>query len=285
MKLLKGIAIASLGLCSMANAAMYQNACQNQSNVVPCENKAWSISADALYMQNVGNLLDSYAQPGPGMESDFGWGFRIQGSYYFSNGNDITINWSSYDKTSHFTDTLGTVFNAGNQVEQQNKFDVINIEFGQKLDFGERFDIRAHGGIQYGKLMEKYREQLTGTYTDTDKSDIDTIGPRVGINTSFLVKDNISVFANGGIALLSYKETAVGTQTTAQIHRVGSVTRKTILTETDLKLGLQYDRMMTNGMLSTHVAWENMIYNNGAMGVTNLSWGGISLGAKWTSNA
>src|SRR3989338_274579 len=151
VKMLKKTTMAVLGLSisGMAAAGMYSAppapTCVPGDVTVPCEAKLWDLGIQALYLRPVldaDRAYESLSNDGHhynNLDTDWDWGFRLEGSYHFSTGNDITMNWSHYDNDQYHDGFNGTLAIPGFSVlpfadyavQSQNKFDQVNLVFGQ----------------------------------------------------------------------------------------------------------------------------------------------------------
>jgi len=288
--------VLALGALSQANAAMY-NMCKEGVNMVPCEAEAWDIGVDALHLKNVGNFFDDFIEHGNNFDPDYGWGVRVEGSYHFGTGNDITINWAHISKASDGTDN-NTFFDEGVNInfEQKAQFHIFNAEFGQHLDFGDRFNVRAHFGFQYADLKETYNTRQAFTANNVTFAVDDELmhfaskgwGPRVGLDLSYLVADNFDVFTDVAVAAMSLKVDA-RFQDAFNFGNIGGTFAGTfderrLDIASDFAIGVRYTYEMGSGDLSGKVAWEDHIYTNAGATGNTLSWEGVTFGLKWVGN-
>ena len=95
--MLKKTFIAVLGLTanSLVLAGTMGPVCTPGNVNVPCEAKQWSFGLDALYLNvNNGNNR-GYQSNAPlyRVNDEWNWGFRAEGAYQYSTGNDAAISW------------------------------------------------------------------------------------------------------------------------------------------------------------------------------------------------
>jgi hypothetical protein len=276
--MLKKTAIAALvlGFSGAASAAMYAPApapaCAAGNVTIPCEKNAWDLGIDALYLrpENV-RLLDALGQ-----RADYGWGFRLEGSYYFSTGNDVTLNWSHFKRTKDQTLTaaqaatativLGDTVNAG-AASAEAKFDMVNFEFGQMINFGESVSTRFHGGLQYIQNTDNLTVQTLGTLDQKTTG----FGPRAGVMSKYDFGNGFGVYGDVAAGMLVAKRTATSA---SDIHG-------TMIT-TDANVGVSYTHAMAQGDLTARLAWgvKQFTFNSGTEGFD-----GFTLGLKWVGNA
>jgi hypothetical protein len=289
------MALAILAASAGANAGMYK-ACVDTPNQVPCEASAWDIGGEALYYRNDSNSVIGDVVNNRGgnnnnqiidFRPDFGWGYRIEGSYHFGTGNDLTVNWAHYDKTSTGTDTFGRIFAVGVDFSLQSKFDIVNVEFGQHLQFGEKVNLRAHAGLQFSNIQEKWREQLVvgGVFSDADRVDLNGWGPRVGMDGSYEIMNGFAFFARGAAAILEMTHTINAGANGRFWSFTAEEKMHNVIPEGELSFGGKYTRAMAQGEVTAKVAWEERVYLNAAFGSDAMSWNGLSFGLKWVGNA
>jgi hypothetical protein len=267
------IAALVLGTCGVANAGMYQT-CKAGNATVPCEGSAWDFGADALYLNTREATVNSTNLTVP-TSADWGWGFRIEGSYHFGTGNDFNVNWAHFKKTT----TANLDFGQGDNVvslDWENGFDIVNFEFGQHVDFGERWDVRMHMGVQYARVNDEI--SLNNAFGSIK---VEGWGPRAGARVAYDINNGFGVFGDASISVL----TASNDFTPAQGNgAAATVSRNALLTVSELDLGVKYSRTMEQGDLTLRVGWEthNFINAQGRVGGTgNIGFDGIFFGAKW----
>lgn len=307
MSNLKKTAVAVLALGSSAVFAGSMGPVCTPGNVtVPCERNAWDFGAKALYLEPVYNADFGYRNVVTqgvenrfqDMDLDWGWGFQIEGSYHFSTGNDLTANWyhyshtSDFNQSSTFADLLPT-FNEFLSVEP--KWDAVNLEFGQHVDFGEFKKIRFHGGVQYARVKtEGYGQINTLAAVETIDMDFNGFGPRVGADMSYNWGNGFAMYANGAAALL------VGTTDFTNNTFLNGVnvlnlsgSKRSMVPELEAKLGLTYSYAMAQGDLTLDAGWMWVNYFNAQHSISNLTGNlgesdfalhGPYIGLKWVGN-
>lgn len=283
---LKKTAIAVLALGSSAAFAGTMGPVCTPGNVtVPCATTGWDVGVYALYLEpsysgtpRIFNYLGSSfvgdQRVHTKLNTDFDWGFKLEGSYHFSTGNDINVNWYHWDDTTsqnahYFSETSGAeVTFTPYQIE--HKWDAVNFEFGQHVDFGEFKNIRFHGGAQYARL--EHREYAAyainvpsaGFVVDPDtgaivldpgSSEVGVnrvdltfrgVGPRVGADMSYDWINGFAIYANGAAALL-VGDKKVNDTSNVEPNRAS---RTSIVPELEAKLGLKYTYAMAQGNLT-----------------------------------
>jgi Legionella pneumophila major outer membrane protein precursor len=194
-------ALLALGIGSGAQAATYEKVapvaeCVGENVTVPCEQQGWHVGAQYIYVQPTGDQLYSDLNS----QSRWASGFRLEGGYHFGTGNDVTVNWIYFSKSSRrnvvpfnnpllansaiydvfdddddddddiaFADIFGNgPFTASEQVK--STFNAVNLEFGQMAYWGERVSTRFHVGLQYASIKRTRSQSFaingTGVFTD-----------------------------------------------------------------------------------------------------------------------
>lgn len=293
MSFKKIVLLASIVASSIVNAGVYAPTCQDGVVPVPCERSAWDFSVDALVLKDYSR---SIVEAG-GFEGDLkgslnynlAWGFRLEGSYHFGTGNDITLNWAHYDNT--FKGQLSELryndegpFESSETVNhparKTSRFNIVNVEFGQHLNIGQRVGVRFHGGLQYASLGKNF----TVSNEDNNHLNIKISGlaPRIGLDSNYELMQGFSVFANASVGLLVSNRTIAGF--TEFDDASDNIEWNSIFLASDFSLGGSYSKPLAQGLLTARVAWTTYYYS-GAEIVRNLGWSGVSFGLKWLGNA
>jgi hypothetical protein len=300
---LKKTAVAVLALSSSAVFAGTMGPVCTPGNVtVPCERTAWDFGVQALYLQptlSAGNGYDFYTTDVDGFrryhdyDPDWGWGFKLEGSYHFHTGNDLNVNWYHMNKKTEtrFSDfvLLGSdsLFGLGTTLSTrfEPKWDAVNVELGQHVDFSEWKVIRFHGGVQYARIEHEYNVNfhspfLNGTTpgfpgiigTDFRLASAETkfngFGPRVGADMSYMLGNGFAVYANGATALLIGEgkfTSSIGllpALLTPVVGVPGHGSKTSMVPEMEAKLGAKYTYAMAQGELTLDAGYMWVHYWN-----------------------
>jgi|GEM_PF-2869942 len=232
------VALVALGLSGVASAAMYAPApagCTNHAVTVPCEREGWDLGIEGFYVRAHNNDLfysehlsvnessRFYSFDKDAVSPEFHFGFRVEGSYHFSTGNDVTVNWLRFHHSDDdtveggtrfgrgfhvfFTDTVGTEFD-NYQGSARFDFDEVNVEMGQHVDVGPNVDMRLHAGLTYAHLDQEF--DIRG-WTSQDKgfrqietdSEFRGVGIRTGFDGAYEVGSGFRLTAHGTVSIFA----------------------------------------------------------------------------------
>lgn len=327
---LKTTALAVLALGSSAVfAGTMGPVCAPGNVTVPCERSAWDFGAQALYLQpsyagyNYVGMVDDavpVAQSyGPNL--NWAWGFMIEGSYHFSTGNDMNINWYHWNNTSNATlpnnlEVGGAHLSTGNSATFKPRWDAANFEFGQHVDFGEAKFVRFHGGVQYARLNTVATLNTVGgiqynldttvvPHTHTvaagpgslqETLTYNGFGPRFGADMFYGFGNGLNMYGKLAGALLVGPQgysgsTTVGEYADAPLLASGST--NTVVPELETKLGGTYTYSMAQGDISLDAGWMWVNYfnafeaggfDNADHRMSNFSVQGPYIGLQWVGN-
>lgn len=301
---LKKTAVAVLALTSSAVFAGTMGPVCTPGNVtVPCESTAWDVGIYALYLQpvydaNLGyNAVTTGQVPALALQLprtdvhfhdadlDWGWGFKLEGSYHFNTGNDININWYHLDTTT--SEALTQLVNLNDNFSWNTKWDAVNAEFGQHIDVSDSYKLRAHAGAQYARINSSADHQLNQfAISGLFDMDFNGFGPRAGLDTTYVLGSGFALYGNAAAALL------IGTSkfTDAVILNGNSIfsmhgSKTAMVPELEGKLGAKYTMAMAQGDLTLDAAWMWVNYfqaNHVAPVVeSNFAVDGPMFGLKW----
>ncbi|MCC5014351.1 MULTISPECIES: Lpg1974 family pore-forming outer membrane protein [Legionella] len=306
---LKKTAVAVLALGSSAVFAGTMGPVCTPGNVtVPCERTAWDFGAYALYLEPVYDADFGYRRLNPSvvdgvstrfgdLDPDWGWGFKIEGSYHFSTGNDLNVNWYHWEhETTH---TYAGAFSFGganfgpfsvyNRFEP--KWDAVNIEFGQHVDFGEFKNIRFHGGFQYARIETDYRDAVTGVFLNSTNHRYNGFGPRVGMDMSYDLGNGFAIYGNGATAILVGDSKFNSNVAVFPASFSFSGSKTAIVPELEAKVGAKYTYAMAQGDLTLDAGWMWVNYFNANHFVnatdvreSDFAVHGPYVGLKWVGN-
>ncbi|ASQ44687.1 Lpg1974 family pore-forming outer membrane protein [Legionella clemsonensis] len=307
--MLKKTTLAILGLAasSLVSAGSMGPTCVPGDVTVPCEVKKWDIGVQALYLQPVYSLHRGYELTPVGtlreIDEDWDWGYRLEGSYHFNTGNDITMTWVHFDNESDhygyagFTPFTGPLPFA---LSLDTRFDQVNLVMGQHVDMGLVKNARFYGGLQYARIrrdMDYTYTPLpaTGFFQERD-ADFNGVGPVVGIDYSYDLINGFSITANGAASLLygssRYNDSFI--LVPANLVAVDIyASKKSIVPSLEAKLGLNYAHEMAQGTFNIEGGYQVINYfdalhaldlNCNCLQNSDFGLYGPYLGVKWVGN-
>lgn len=324
--MLKKTTLAILGLATsgFASAGMYAPApaptCTPADVTVPCEAKMWDVGVQALY-------LTSTVSSGRGYEYDLNgqyrradekwdWGYRLEGSYHFNTGNDVTMTWVHFgDDTRRFGYTGYTPYSALSVpfgIYTESKFNQVNLVLGQHTDMGAVKNARFYGGLQFAK----FNMDVVNTYTTVPAALVPAgvvglgyfrnamfngVGPTIGVDYSYDLPQGFSLTANSAATILSgYSRYNQGyvlhTATADGVTNNIAYTHRMLVPSMEAKLGVNYGCDLAQGMLNIEAGYWAINYfnviqtgdvtaSNGIREPSNYGLYGPYLGLKWIANA
>lgn len=230
------------------------------------------------------------------LDPDWNWGFKLEGGYQFNTDNDINVNWSHFDETTSRTILLTTIpsgitFNADTQVKP--RWDAVNAEYGQNINFGERKNIRFHGGGQYAWFKTTVLAAPAGTvFSDQLTTKFNGVGPRVGADLAYDWRNGIVMYAKGATALL-IGTASFNTNTASVLSAAGSSngSKRQMVPELEGQLGISYTYPLSQGDVKFDAGylWLNYFDSQNIRtfsregGTSDFALSGPYVGLKWMS--
>lgn len=292
--------------------------CTPGNSTVPCRHSAWSFGGEALYLQPrysgadfLGSTVDASSDNlrYPSANDNWNWGFKLEGAYHFYTGNDLNLNWSHFNTTSNrtitppmggrFLDLVDNTYYGSVSASRKPTWDAVNLELGQRVNFGDKTDIRFHGGIQYARINTdiSYSAPLSsGTTSAALNLLYNGFGPRAGFDITYHLIDAIAIYSQGAGSLLigpnKFSEAGAGTTAATWFSILGSTT--TLVPEIEAKLGATYTYASSIGPLNLDLGWLWINYFNAQQnslaevpaGIQQSDFGlqGPYIGLKWLGN-
>jgi len=295
---------------SAALAGTMGPVCTPGSVTVPCEATAWDVGIYALYLRPTYDAdwgyfnfrtVDGFTHYND-WDPGYDWGFKLEGSYHFNTGNDFTVNWTWMDVSHDVNYPAESAWFS--RINNKVKWNAVNFEFGQHVDFGERKNIRFHGGAQYASISTPWHAISTATNPQTTaagtrlagETKYSGFGPRAGADFSYDWGSGFEIYANSAAAVLvgtsKFHNTngAPNLQNAAVPQASGS--KNAVVPELEAKLGAKYNYAMGEGNLILDAGWMFVNYfnaqhnfGNGVNAESDVAFDGPYIGLKWIGNA
>lgn len=216
----KTIAVLALG-SSAAFAGTMGPVCTPGNVTVPCPSTAWNVGGQALILQVMTDTtLDFDVGPGSlntNVTAQWDWGFQIEGSYHFNTGNDVTVTWYHLDtnwRNHEFSPAFDPDLLVG--FGHKNRWDAVNGELGQFVDFSDNKKIRFHGGFQFASIKRSFHAFAVEDPVIDDGEVVDPgfdlalnantqyngFGPRTGIDMNYVFGNGFGIYAKAATAIL-----------------------------------------------------------------------------------
>lgn len=275
MIVVKKSTIAVLALSSgLAYAGEMGPVCVPGDVTMPCDQSGWVFGAQALYLKPAYTLDVDYAtgftdsaniRHWNGFSPDWGWGFKIEAAYLFSTGNDINVNWYHYSKITNHTIQVGTSASYVNlSTELEPKWDAVNAEFGQRVNFGPLKNLRVFAGGEFTRISNvyylTYLNDSNTTLVDSIHMKFNGFGPRAGADFAYRVIGGLDLTANAAGSVI-VGNSSFSTNTFVHLDTEGGSTgsQTRIVPELEGKLGLQYTYGFAQGDLVVNAGymWQN----------------------------
>lgn len=325
------LAVIGLAVSGAASAGMYSTppapSCTPGDVTVPCEQNLWDLGVQALYLKPISDRNYRFIPSGPvatvgsvrEVEADWGWGYRLEGSYHYSTGSDITANWLHYDVESNLPGYRGSFISifsnpplvvSDYRLFLENKFDQVNLVMGQHVDMGLLKDARFYGGFQYANIRVNGTNYYNPTRAvavatngvrDLNRTDYNGVGPTIGIDYAYALTQGLSVTANTSTSIL-YGTGRINQGTTYGSGLVLTnfyASKKLVVPSFEAKLGANYAYPLWEGVLNLQGGYQVVNYfdalQNIQVSVTNVASGVVTsrdfglygpyFGLKWIGNA
>jgi hypothetical protein len=278
------LVLLGLAASSYAAAGTMGPVCTPGNVTVPCVERLWDLGIQALYLESVFDANKAYAQNAqlgqPNIDrNDWDWGFRLEGSYHFNTGNDVSVNWTHYKGgVNHFGGNglvplpPQSVTTVPYNLITIDRYDQANVIMGQHVDFGLVKKMRFYGGLQYANIQANssnlYNFALAPTITSVslfDNTEFRGIGPTVGLDYAYHLTDAFSVIANGAGSILygtsryniGYVAAPSGLVLVSQYAKTGAM-----VPSLEAKLGLNYAYSMPEGVVNLEGGYQVVNYFN-----------------------
>ncbi|MDR3478853.1 MAG: Lpg1974 family pore-forming outer membrane protein [Gammaproteobacteria bacterium] len=227
--------------------------------------------------------------------------FELGAGYNFAEGKDVNLDWTHLDTSTsattvapNFNYFLGPDYQIGpdglpirsSTGHVKFRYDVINLDVGQFVDFGRHLEMRFLGGISTAFL----REQVTSTYAGNIlagqyqgpfsmqqqvTANFTGAGPRIGLNANYILDNGFGFMGEGAFSALigsSYSKTnftgssqqllvLYGQTINRQFIRDQNVSQ--VIPGLDAKLGVTYKHSFNKDtLLTVSAGYQGAVYFN-----------------------
>ena len=289
----KLLAVLGFALSNYGFAGTMGPICIPGNSTVACAMKQWDLGIQALYLKPIYDAQSAYILESTGqytpIATQWDWGFRLDGSYHFNTGNDVGFDWTHLDTTANQIQ-----FNLNNT----NRFDKVDLIFGQHVNFSQANSARFYGGLQYANIHNyQLRNALSLSslvVNQQSNTDFNGIGPILGIDFAHVIGFGFSITANTATAILSgTNRNNTSNSLPSNVVSSGSyASGKLIVPEIEEKLGLSYKYQFTEGLLTLDGGYQTLNYFNAltripTTGIINSDFGlyGPYFGVRWLGQA
>jgi hypothetical protein len=277
--MLKKTSIILLGVVAswISTAGTMGPVCTPGNVTVPCKAQLWDLGVQGLYLRSLFDANKAY-QLAPinqfkEVENDWDWGYRLEGSYHFNTGNDISINWTHYSSEVtqpglQATNLVGVAALAVPQftLVENNKLDQVNLEMGQYIDLGSRYAMRFFSGVQYAAIAvndTSYNPPPINIINQYNNTDFKGFGPIIGTDYTYFFSPSFSFVMNASGSILygssRYNDATVVTPPGLVLFSEYA-SKKAIVPSLEGKIGLNYAYNSAPGVWNIEGGYKAMNY-------------------------
>lgn len=239
----------------------------------------WRPLAQDLFYNTLVNLVPGIAPPGTSvpirydvLEPTYHWGFDATIGFRIPcTGSDVTLTWTHLDQNrdSSFASQTINLIEGLDVIADANatakfKYDTVDLDIGQKVNFGEYLTFRLFTGVRGLRLEESRFSQNTLTFsTETSPfatlnlnqdSDFKGIGPQFGLDGHYCLGSGFGIVANSTVSAIigrgrsTLNESFAIFPTTPDLDQlnVNPVKKTRIVPALDANLGLDYTYNLNN---------------------------------------
>ncbi|WP_148112683.1 Lpg1974 family pore-forming outer membrane protein [Legionella septentrionalis] len=298
--------------------------CTPGSVTTPCAAQTWSFGIEALYLRPA--YSDDFAWAGTvdqigvlntsevfiANNPNWMWSFKLQASYNLATGNDLNLNWyhlgnkkTTYTVVNVFPGVIGGPLTETDLNIIEPTWDAINLEFGQKVNFGEFKNIRFHAGAQFANItmpITFIAEVLSPTFGVYGVGNIGFnskyrgFGPRFGLDMNYDLNSSLGVYGNVAAAVLAGTSKVNAASAITFINsptalRELSAKRTLLVPEVETRLGVRYVYAWSQGELALNLGYMWTYYHGPLFsnfeidsGDSDFAIQGPEIGLKWIGN-
>jgi hypothetical protein len=291
--------------------------CEKGSLSVPCPVQQWNVGIQALYLTPIQGLPLGYGikfdnddnERFKRINNNWDWGYRVEGSYHFNTGNDITINYTHFNTSSNpgnfdglfpLLSPIGVIpFPTDFNLSLKDRYDQVNLVLGQKFDFDLRKNTRIYAGLQYASIHLDTNSDYdlpppllnaTGGVRRTSNNEFTGFGAVIGFDYAYGMTESLSITANTATSLL-YGNSRLNTAfiyADSLVVMGGSASKHALIPGFEAKLGANYAYVTASGVLNIQGGYQvvdylNPLQSNHLLWVNSANYGlyGPYFGVQW----
>jgi len=291
-------AVISLAISGLAAAGTMGPVCAPGNVTVPCEAKGWDIGVQALYFKPAFGVAKTYRIAGVSslqpvsfvgvreLQNDWDWGYKLEGSYHFNTGNDVTMSLLHYENDTNLNGLFNVPAFASGQTTSlnsatfasQNQFDQLNLILGQHVDVSLKSKLRFFGGLQYAHILNNSTFNypfssvalpIVTSLNQVDNNDFKGAGPEFGLDYSYSLTNSFSLTATG-LGSLLYGQSRYNTGlyflplnvATTITTPLRSAKKRVISPSLEAKVGINYACTFAQGILNVNAGFQALNYFN-----------------------
>ncbi len=227
--------------------------------------------------------------------------FELGARYIFQGGNDISLDWTHLSSSTSSSVTangvdyfVGPDYQIGPDAipirsavgNVKFKYDVVNLDVGQYVDFGSHVEMRFFGGLSTGFLRQDMQTTFSGNVPDGlypgpfsttsyNQSSFTGLGPRLGMRLAYNTANGFGLLGETAVSALIGQSNATLNYTSSgaelQQKYGESVNNQSITDQTstqvvpgiDAKLGIQYKHTFSKDTIFTvQAGYQGAVYIN-----------------------
>jgi hypothetical protein len=231
----------------------------------------------------------------------YSFAFAIAASRVFEEGRDVNLEWTHlYSSTSDSTVAPNANFFLGPDYEigpaslpvhnatgnAVFRYDVVNLDFGQHVLFGQHVQMHFFAGLSNGYLREQVTATYSGNLTGLIPGPFSTrqqvtssfigLGPRLGAEGSYTLDNGFGFLGEAAVSALigsSYTKTGYVSQSPILVATFGQLspntqtiadqTVKQVIPGLDAKVGISYRHAYrNNSVLTVSAGYQAAVYVN-----------------------
>lgn len=273
---INGVILGSLAFAGTMSSFPH---CISNQVTVPCNTSAWDLGVQALFLKPLYSATKQYEFSSNSLKentSDWNWGYRIEASYHFNTGNDLSMTWthvdsdfnhSNFSEITPFVESLSIPF----AVYQKEIFEQVNLLFGQYAFLSAAKSMHFFSGLQYAKIQVDssnfYETSLPIVaplgFVQDKNTYFKGVGPIVGVDYDYKLPYHVSLTAQASLALLygnGYYNNSYVFLPSELVILSTYANKSSFVPSTEMKVGLKYLNLLSEGFLTIEGGYQALNY-------------------------